>query len=315
MKTTSAKFRRAPETSFLIIDAVVFDKLSPFALKVYGQLRKLISYNKECDETEITVKALANLSGISERKTYEVLNELENEHYMIQRTNWEHYRYGKTNTFLVSQTYNYFKNEQLVQSSNTPAPNAVPVDNRGQLLTTPARGAVGTARGAVGTAQYADLNKQEYLQESFQENNKDAGAPFVFSDLVSIKNHINKIIANRGITLSETLIDQIVFYIGKERRYREVLKKINIALKKIREKLWNTPNGFQGVTTEQIKEKEEQYEKEKQEQYKQEANVMQEIRKKLSVMEMVYGRKECPPKTNANEFYLGSESSMVSHPV
>jgi len=274
MNTPSVKFRRAKETSFLILDEIIFDLFSPFALKVYGQLRKLVSYNKECDEAEITVKNLANLSGISERKTYEVLNELEHEHFIIQRTNIYHFRYGQINSFTVSQTYNFFK---PVQEETTTAPNAGVVDNSVQNLTTPAPYAVPTAQYAEGTAPCADIYKE---QESLQEvSKKKQKTQTVFSDTDSIKNHINLVIANRKDFVEDEVIDQVVFYVGELRSYNAVVKKINIALKLIREGKWNIPNGFNGLTYDSIKQKEEAYEASKKARFEEEAQAFRAITK------------------------------------
>lgn len=274
MNTPTAKFKRAKETSFLICDAIIFDKFSPFALKVYGQLRKLTSYNQECDETEITVKCLAELSGISERKTYDVLNELEHTHYIIQRTNLYHFRYGQTNLFTVSQTYNYFK---PVQDLNTTVSNAEPVDNFVQNLTTPAPHAVPSAQYAVPSAQYADLKKQDLSQEVFKK--KQNKSP-VFFDTESVKEHLNLVIAKRKAYVEEDIIDQGIYYAfntNTEKSFDSVNKRINIFLKKVREGNWLIPQGWSGISSQSIREKEEADQRAKQEQYKQDAQAFQGI--------------------------------------
>src|ERR1017187_5993693 len=97
MKNTSVKFIRAKETQFLNVDVVIWDKLSPFALKVYGQLRKLVSFTAETDEAEITIECLANRSSISQRQGYNVQNELEYDHFITQRKNKRDVRGGQTN--------------------------------------------------------------------------------------------------------------------------------------------------------------------------------------------------------------------------
>lgn len=279
MTTPTAKFRRAKETTFLICDEIIFDEFSPYALKVYGQLRKLVSYQKECDDAEITIKNLAKASGISERKTYDVLNELEHVHYIIQRTNVYHYRYGQVNSFTVGQTYGMFK---PVQESITPAPHAEGVDNYGQNLTTPALYAVGTAPDAVGTAPNADLYiEQESSQEvSKKKQNKESVKPhvFVFSCKEDVKTHVENTIAKRGVEVEEEIINQIAWYashsIGND---FELKKKVNMGLKKVREGKWNTPQGYNGITSQSIRDKEEQQAREKQEQYRQEAQAFQSI--------------------------------------
>lgn len=282
---TNRKFRRAKETSFMIMDAIIFDLLSPAAIKVYGQLRKLVSFTKQYDDIEVTVKSLAQKSGISERKTYDILNELEYEHYLIQRINIDTFRHGKTNIFMVSQTYGFFKNEQIYKSDYTPAKYAegkMPVDNIGQVLNTPAESAVTTAKYAVPPAESAYLKKQESFQEFFQEKQNNKESVSVFSNEQNIKNHVLKTITNRGLQIAQEFIDQIVFYVGTKCTYSEMIKKINIALKKIREKKWNIPHGFQGITLQSIKNEEQEYQKQKQETYKQEAIAAKAIFKTVS---------------------------------
>lgn len=281
MSTPKAKFRRAKETNFLIMDEVIFDLFSPFALKVYGQLRKLMSYTQQCDEVEITVKNLAVLSGISERKTYDVLNELEHTHFIIQRLNIYHFRYGQTNTFEVSQTYGFFK---PVQESNTPAPNADPVDNPVQKLPTPAPHAVPPAQYADGTAQYADLIKQQDLSQevSKKKQNKEPVTPAVsvFSCTESVKTHLNLVIAKRKVYVDEEVIDQGIYYAyetNTDKSFDSVNKKLNIFLKKVREGKWLIPQNWNGISSQSIREKEEADQRAKQEQYQQEAKVFQGI--------------------------------------
>ena len=280
MENQSVKFRRAKETNFLVVDEIIFDMFSPYALKVYGQLRKQISYKKECDDIEITVKNLAQLSGISERKTFDVLNELEHTHHIIQRTNIYHFRRGQINTFEVSQTYGYYK---TVQSENTPAQYAEPVDNTVQKLPTPAQYAEGTAQYAEGTAQYAYLNKQEYLQEVSQEK-QYKNLVTVFSCKEAVKTHIEMVIANRKDQepLDDGIIDQGIYYAfetNSDKAFDAVNKRINIFLKKVREGKWLIPQGWNGITSQSIRETEEQEQQKKQIQYQQEAEAFRAISK------------------------------------
>ena len=278
MKLDHVKFRRAPETKFLTVDEEVFDKLSPYALKVYGQLRKLTSYTKENDETEITVKNLAKHSCISERKTYDCLNELEHQHFLIQRTNVYHIKYGQINSFLVSQTYGFFKPEtSKTQSLPSTAPHAQPVDNYVQNLT-------GTAQYAEGTAQYAYLYKEQessqevFKRKQYKEPVKDPVT--VFSEKQSVKNHIDQVLAKRQAFVEEDLIDQGIYYAyetNKDKSFDSVNKRLNIFLKKVREGNWLIPQGWNGITSQSIREQEEQEQKQKQEIYQQEAHAFRVI--------------------------------------
>ena len=281
MKSDLVKFKRAPETKFLSVDQEVFDKLSPYALKVYGQLRKLTSYTKENDETEITVKNLAFSSGISERKTYEVLNELEYQHFIIQRTNVFHIRWGQINAFVVSQSYNYFKPIQ-VQPHSEPSFN--PVDNFGQNLSPPAQYAVPPALSAVPTAQYADLKKQESLQEVSKKKHNKQTHVTVFSDTESVKNHLFLVIANRKIFVEDEIIDQGIYYsfeTNKDKSFDSVNKRLNIFLKKVREGKWLIPQNFKGISSQSIREDEEEYYRKKQDQIEQDGIIARTINKAI----------------------------------
>jgi hypothetical protein len=278
MKSPTLKFKRAKETKFLVLDSIIFDKFSPYALKVYGQLRKLVSYTDECSETQVTIKNLSKLCDMSERKIYDVLNELEFTHFIIQRTNIYHYRRGQLNTFSVSQTYDFFreKTEQSAQESDTPAQNDMGVQN----LTTPAQYAEGTAQYAEGTAQNDIIEQQDLSQQvSKKKHNKPPVNPAVtvFSDESSIKCHLNLVVANRKIDIDDDTIEQIIFYIAKERDYDEVIKKINISLKLIRQKKWNIPHGYKGITSKAIREKEEAQQRQKEAQQHEDGKMARKI--------------------------------------
>lgn len=279
MKCDHVKFRRAKETKFLLVDQEVFDKLSPYALKVYGQLRKLTSFTNETDETEITVKNLAANSGISIRKTFDVLNELEHEHHIIQRHNIYHIRYGQINTFDVSQTYGFFKPVQEITST---VPETPPVDNFVQNLSPPAPYAVPHAQYAAPTAPNADLYIQEVFQEvSKKKQNKEPVNPSVFSDTESVKTHLNLVIANRKVYVEDDIIDQGIHYAfetNKDKRFDSVNKKLNIFLKKVREGKWLIPQGWNGISSQSIRDKEEQEHKEKEKQWQEDAQIFQSLR-------------------------------------
>ncbi len=320
MNTPSVKFRRAKETSFLICDEIIFDLFSPYALKVYGQLRKLVSYNKESDETEVTVKILAHLSGISERKTFDILNELEHTHHIIQRTNLYHFRRGQVNTFLVGQTYGMFK---TVQTENTTAPNAEVVDNPVQKLPTPAPYAVPPAQYAEVTAPNADLYKQESSQEVFKKKQKQGTVnPSVFSDTDTVKTHLLEVIAKRGVYVDEEIIDQGIYYsfeTNNDKRFVTVNKRINIFLKKVREGKWLIPQGFNGITSQSIREEEEEYNRNKQAQYEQDAQAFKAVTEAvntgnpyISMADRLAAYKE---SLNANQTGMPEEDLQRSHKV
>jgi hypothetical protein len=178
MKNDYVKLKRAQEPRFLNVDVVIWDELTPLALKVYGQLRKLVCFTSEIDDAEITIKNLALKSGVSERSTYTALNELEFEHFIIQRLNRDSFRHGKANYFSVSQTYEFFK---TAQDLNTPAKNDMGV----QTLTTPANIADVTANIADVTAKNDILIDHQSFHQSFHQTTTTEPKPVVVVEILS----------------------------------------------------------------------------------------------------------------------------------
>jgi hypothetical protein len=104
----------------------------------------------------------------------------------------------------------------------------------------------------------------------------------VFSDTQIVKDYIERVVANRKVQepLDDDIIDQGIYYsyeTNKDKSFDSVNKRINIFLKKVREGKWLIPQGYNGITSQSIREKEELKSKEKQEQYRQEAKVYQAI--------------------------------------
>lgn len=91
----------------------------------------------------------------------------------------------------------------------------------------------------------AIINKRTKTKEREREKTKkETPSVVVFSNPSSVLSHLNMTAKNRGLTLSETIADEIVFYVGNEKDFDQVVKKINIALKLIQEGKWKTPYGF-----------------------------------------------------------------------
>lgn len=108
---TQQVFIRRAQSRFIQIDENCIQHMSLYAMAIYQQLRLLADFTKDCDEIKATVESLAKRGKMSERRAYEALNELEHEHYVIQRINYNHYRYGQINSYLVARDYHFF-NEQ-----------------------------------------------------------------------------------------------------------------------------------------------------------------------------------------------------------
>jgi hypothetical protein len=138
----------------------------------------------------------------------------------------------------------------------------------------------------------------------------------VFSDTVSVKTHINLITANRKAFVEDNVIDQGVYYayeVNKDKSFDSVNKRINIFLKKVREGKWLIPQGFQGITSQSIREKDEMNDRKKQEQIHTDAKIGRAINQAVksgdrkSLAEMI---KEF---SNANEGTVSKENIQCSN--
>ncbi len=89
--------------------------------------------------------------------------------------------------------------------------------------------------------------------------NKKTKAVAVFSCSQDILNHIVMVASSKNLTLSPDEVDQVLFYIGDSLDHPTISKRINTAFKLIREKKWNIPSGWQGITSKSIEKKEEEY--------------------------------------------------------
>lgn len=269
------------QSRFISIDEFCIDNLSMHALAVYMQLRLLSDFSKAYDEIKITISCLAERSKMSERKVYDALNELEDSHFVIQRLNYHHFRYGKVNSYNVARDYNYFKNnEQIDQPLHTPAQN----DSGVQSSTTPAPYA-GVPAPYAGVPAQNDIPNTTRSSSIINSKKQNKGPVPVFSDSLSVKNHIEKVVANRDTYVEDEVLDQGVYYAyetNPDKSFDSVMKRINIFLKKVREGMWLIPQGYQGLTSQSIREDEEQYQREKEAQYRQEAQAMQNITESIA---------------------------------
>ena len=102
----------------------------------------------------------------------------------------------------------------------------------------------------------------------------------VFSCTESVKTHIEMVIANRDAYIEQDILEQGVYYAyetNPDQRFDSVNKRINIFLKKVREDKWLIPQGYNGITSQSIREQEEEHQREKQEQYKQDGKAFRDI--------------------------------------
>lgn len=100
--------------------------------------------------------------------------------------------------------------------------------------------------GKPESGKSAPTNKeQEKNKDSLKKQNKGPVSS-VFGNSSFVRGHIDSMLRNKGLSLTEDLINQIMYYIGMELDFDIVVKKINIALKMIRENRWQTPYGWNG---------------------------------------------------------------------
>lgn len=124
----------------------------------------------------------------------------------------------------------------------------------------------------------AHINTTKTNRKERKKTNKETVS--VFSCIESVKTHINLVIANRDDFVEEDIVEQGVYYayeMNHDKSFDSVNKRINIFLKKVREDKWLIPQGFQGITSQSIREKEERQQQEKQEQYKQDGQAFSNI--------------------------------------
>lgn len=94
-----------------------------------------------------------------------------------------------------------------------------------------------------------------------KENNKTNRSKTtipVFVDSLSVENQINAVCVNRAIELPNDIVKQVVYWIAGDRDSNSVIKKINTALKLIRENKWNVPKGYYPQTTKPTIEKKQE---------------------------------------------------------
>lgn len=119
-----------------------------------------------------------------------------------------------------------------------------------------------------------------------KERKKTNNAVSVFSCTDSVKNHINLILANRGDFVEGDIICQGIYYSYEsnyDKSFDSVNKRINIFLKKVREGKWLIPQGFDGVTSQSIRKKEEEHLRCRQNQYHEDGKIFRDILNRLKM--------------------------------
>ncbi len=102
------------------------------------------------------------------------------------------------------------------------------------------------------------INKTLLKKEEVTKKTRTKQEP-VFLCSQDVQNHLVNLLLSKDVTLSLDEISQIMFYVDGSLHYPTVSKLINIALKMMREKKWNIPQGWKGVTSQAIAKKEAEY--------------------------------------------------------
>lgn len=112
-------------------------------------------------------------------------------------------------------------------------------------------------------------------------NNRDTLVS-IFSDKPSVINFIEKVLANRKgqEPLDDDVIDQGCFYCfekNNDKSFDSVNLRINIFLKKVREGKWLIPQGWNGITSQSVREKDEEHQKQKEIQIQEDAKISRQL--------------------------------------
>ncbi len=119
--STKIKIKRV-QTRYITTDEDIYDALSLITRSVYQALRFEADYSKECSTVTMTLPEIAIKAKVSRRSVATSIKELETIHFLIKRTNWDNFKYGKTNDYEVARTLNHFKqNDEELYSSATDA--------------------------------------------------------------------------------------------------------------------------------------------------------------------------------------------------
>lgn len=152
------------------------------------------------------------------------------------------------------------------------------VDNDDKTQETQAQQGVSPLRQkATEWVSDAHINTTIKQRKERKKTNKPVS---VFSCIESVKTHIEMVIANRDAYIEQDILEQGVYYAyetNPDQRFDSVNKRINIFLKKVREDKWLIPQGYKGITSQSIREQEEEHQREKQEQYRQDGQAFRDI--------------------------------------
>lgn len=119
----------------------------------------------------------------------------------------------------------------------------------------------------------------------------------VFSCDQEIEDFIKLRATQRDITITQDILDQIIFWIVRDEDTSTIPRRINAALTLVVKKKWGIPHGWKGITTQSIKKKEEEQKRQKEDDEKYDALIGNKLFNALEAArtdeECNEGRKQC----------------------
>lgn len=119
-------------------------------------------------------------------------------------------------------------------------------------------------------------------KRSTKEKKKTNTAVSVFSDTESVKTHFEIMLGRRCLAFDEEVINQCVFWAWdfqkeNERTFDKTCKRLNFCIKAVQGGTWRIPQGWNGITSQSIRENDEKHEKVKQDQIINDAKIARTI--------------------------------------
>ncbi len=107
------------------------------------------------------------------------------------------------------------------------------------------------------------------------------GADALIPSFFNIKSETQKRLIEKEIQHTEDIVLQIEYYAMKFSDSREPSESIDIAIALHAKKQWKIPNGYNGITSRSIAEKEARAERDKKDEYQTDVIAMKNIRSKV----------------------------------
>lgn len=212
---------------------------------------------------------LCALAGVHKRQLYSILRQLEDYKY-IKRS-------GFTNRKTTSWVYRP-DSKLIIEELDTSALDCTSVHELNTSAVDDTKLVQSSALNLCTPLH--SYNKEDIKEDIIKKQKQGTVNPLVFSSTDSVKTHLLSVINKRGAFVEDEVVEQGIYYCyekNQDRGFASVNKRINIFLKKVREGKWLIPQGYQGITSQSIREEEELYERNKQEQFAEEAKAFKNV--------------------------------------